>query len=106
MHKFGDFTQILLDPNTHILHSVCIFLLIEVVIKRSHVRLFKIGLKDREPSEEEEKDEKEKKRKKQCTDLDLARLPSVWMVLEMRVRVREVAGSCQDKMTSFMRTLS
>lgn len=27
------------------------------------------------------------------TDFDLARLPRVWIVLEMRVRVREVAGS-------------
>lgn len=31
------------------------------------------------------------------TDFDLARLPSVWIVLEMRVRVREVAGSWEDK---------
>lgn len=30
--------------NTHILHSVCIFLLVEVVVKSSHVRLFEIGL--------------------------------------------------------------
>lgn len=33
------------------------------------------------------------------TDLDLARLPRVWIVLEMRVRVREVAGSYADKKT-------
>ena len=31
------------------------------------------------------------------TDLDLARLPRVWMVLEMRVRVREVKGSYVPK---------
>lgn len=101
MHKFGYFLNYdifyqLLDPNTHILHSVCIFLLIEVVIKRSHVRLFKIGLKDREKHQKKKTKKTKKKRKKkknQCTDLDLARLPSVWMVLEMRVRVREVAGS-------------
>lgn len=30
--------------NTHILYSVCIFLLIEVVIKGSHVGLFEVGL--------------------------------------------------------------
>lgn len=31
------------------------------------------------------------------TDLDLARLPRVWIVLEMRVRVREVAGSYRQQ---------
>lgn len=50
----------LLDPNTHVLHGVCIFLLIEVVIKRSHVRLFKIGLKDREKRQKKKKLKKEK----------------------------------------------
>lgn len=99
MHQSGYFPDIfyqLLYPNTHILHSICIFLLIEVVIKRSHVRLFKIGLKERETHQNQKKKNKTKrkmKKKPQCTDLDLARLPSVWMVLEMRVRVRDVAGS-------------
>lgn len=86
----------MLHLNTHILHSVCIFLLIEVVIERSHVRLFKIGLKEGEKCQtvlKKMKKKTKKKKKKQHADLDLARLPSVWMVLEMRVRVREVAGS-------------
>lgn len=49
---------------------------------------------------------KKKKKKKQHADLDLARLPSVWMVLEMRVRVREVAGSYEDKfMDTYGQTL-
>lgn len=101
--------------NTHILHSVCIFLLVEVVVKSSHVRLFEIGLEghkkkyvkrqevsifehlDWNTKEVQLRDRNENRKTarwaEKLTDFDLARLPRVWIVLDMRVRVLEVAGS-------------
>lgn len=44
--------------NTHVLHSIRIFLLIEVVIKCSHVRLFEIGLERSKSAEESDRERK------------------------------------------------
>ena len=42
--KWQRLHKIKVKSDTYVLHSVSIVLLIEVVIKRSHVRLFEIGL--------------------------------------------------------------
>lgn len=89
------------ERHTHVLHSISVFLLVEVVVKCSHVRLFEIGLERRKSKIQRKKSIRIFKQlkmisvqqEKTLTDLDLARLPSVWMVLEISVRVREVAGS-------------
>lgn len=89
------------ERRTHILYSVGVFLLIEVVVKCRHVGLFEIGLERQTSAMQRKKSIRIFKqlkmipvqRDKTLTDLDLARLPSVWMVLEIRVIVREVAGS-------------
>lgn len=91
------------ERHTHILHSISVFLLVEVVVKCSHVRLFEIGL-ERQKIEKPIRVFKQLRmipvrQDKTLTDLDLARLPSVWMVLEIRVSVREVAGSWRNKVT-------
>lgn len=46
-------------PNTHILHGVRVLLLIEVVVKRGHVRLFEIGLERNKTAVGNRKDKSE-----------------------------------------------
>lgn len=93
--------------DTHILHSICIVLLIEVVVKCSHVGLFEICLEKKKQNKKETGSwylclnwtvrRKDRNRSMPLTDLDLARLPRVCIVLEMSVRVLEVAGSYRHK---------
>lgn len=44
--------------NTHILYSICVFLLVEVVVKCSHVRLFEIGLERNKSMEKSDRKQK------------------------------------------------
>lgn len=54
--QFYKLTDLLLvTKNTHILHSISIFLLVEVVIKCSHVRLFEIGLERKTSTEKSDR---------------------------------------------------